>query len=160
MQLYVILIRQKTIKYKQFINFIISMEKIICSGLIKKNGKYLLVKAKVGAPKGLWNNPGGHKDDKSIEDAVKREVKEETGFDIEVGKLIGTYIFSETKKYVYETKIIGGKLECPPDEIEDAKWFTVNEIKKLKNITFGALQSAIDYSNKKFNQNYTIHRIP
>jgi len=136
------------------------MEKIICSGLIEKDGKYLLVKAKIGAPKGLWNNPGGHKDEESIENAVKREVKEETGFDVEVGKLIGTYVFGGTKKYIYETKIIGGKLMCPPDEIEEARWFTVDEVKKLKSITFGALQSVIDYSNKKFNQTYTIDRIP
>jgi 8-oxo-dGTP pyrophosphatase MutT (NUDIX family) len=136
------------------------MKKIICSGLIEKDGNYLLVKAKVGAPKGLWNNPGGHKDEESIENAIKREVKEETGFDVEIGKLIGTYIFGETKKYVYETKIVGGKLECPPDEIEKARWFTVDEVKKLKDITFGALQSVIDYSNKKFNQTYTIDRIP
>ena len=136
------------------------MEKIIGSGLIEKDDKFLLVNAKVGTPKGLWNNPGGHKDEESIEDTVKREVKEETGFDVKVGKLIGTYIFGETKKYVYEAKIIGGKLECPPEEIEEAKWFSIDEVKKLQNITFGALQSVIDYSNKKFNQTFTINRIP
>lgn len=136
------------------------MQKIIGSGLIEKDKKYLLVKAKVGAPKDLWNNPGGHKDEESIEYAVKREVKEETGFDVEVGRLIGTYIFGDITKYVYEAKIIGGNLECPPDEIEEAKWFSIDDVKKLKNITFGALQSVLDYSNKKFNQAYNIDTIP
>lgn len=136
------------------------MEKIIGSGLIEKDGKYLLVKAKVGRPKGLWNNPGGHKEEESIKDAVKREVKEETGFDVKVGRLIGTYTFGETKKYVFETKIVDGELKCPPDEIEEARWFSVDEVKKLQNITFGGLQSVIDYSNKKFNQIYTIDRTP
>jgi len=141
-------------------DYTILMEKIIGSGLIEKDGKFLLIKAKVGAPKGLWNNPGGHKDEESIKDTVKREVKEETGFDVEVGRLIGTYIFGEIKKYVYEAKIVSGKLLCPPDEIEEAKWFSIDEVKKLQNVTFGALQSVIDYSNKKFNQTFTISRIP
>ncbi len=136
------------------------MEKTICSDLIEKDGKYLLVKAKVGTPKGLWNNPGGHKDKDSIKDAVKREVKEETGFIVEVENLIGTFISGEVKKYVFKVKIIGGKLECPPDEIEETKWFSVDEVKKLKDITFGALQSVIDYSNKKFNQTHIINQIP
>lgn len=136
------------------------MQEIISSGLLEKEKKYLLIKAKVGAGKGLWNNPGGHKENESIEDAVKREVKEETGFDVEVGRLIGTYIFGNIIKYVYETKIIGGSLECPSDEIEEAKWYSTNNVKKLKNITFGARQSVLDYLNKKFNQTYTIDIIP
>jgi 8-oxo-dGTP pyrophosphatase MutT (NUDIX family) len=133
---------------------------IICSGLIEKDGKYLLVKEKVGTPKGLWNNPGGHKDKDSIKEAVKREVREETGFDVKVGKLVGTYTSSQIKKYVFEAKIIGGKLESPPDEIEEAKWFSVDEVKQLKNITFGALRSIIDHSDKKLNQTYNTNLIP
>ena len=137
---------------------------IVCSGLIEKNKKYLLVKARVDIAKGLWwNNPGGHKDEnESIKEGAKREVKEETGFDVRIGRLIGTYFFPKlgAKKYVYETKIVGGRLECPPDEIEEAKWFSVEEIKKLHNITFGALRSAIDYSNKKFGGTYRADVIP
>lgn len=133
---------------------------IICSGLIEKDGKYLLVKEKTGTPKGLWNNPGGHKDKDSIKEAVKREVKEETGFDVKVGKLVGAYTSSQIKKYVFKAKIIGGELECPPDEIEEAKWFSVDEVKQLKNITFGALRSIVDHSDRKLNQTYNTNLIP
>lgn len=135
--------------------------KIIGSGLIEKDGTFLLVKAKRGLPKGLWNNPGGHKEEEeSMEDTVKRELKEETGFDVEIGRLIGTYLFGEIKKSVYEAKIVGGILDCPPDEIEEARWFTIDEVKKLPNTTFGALQSILDYSIHKYKQSYQTEKIP
>jgi len=134
--------------------------KEIGSGLIEKDGRYLLIKAKVGVAKGLWNNPGGHQDEgETIEETAQREVNEETGFNVEVGKLIGTYT-RYAKKYVFEMRIIDGNLNLPPEEIEDAKWFTVEEVKNLENITFGAQQSAIDHSEKIFNQTYTTKRIP
>jgi 8-oxo-dGTP diphosphatase len=136
--------------------------RIICAALIEKEGKYLLVNAKMGVPKGLWNNSGGHKEEgESVEEAVIREVKEETGYDIELGKLIGTYTYKsgEGKKYVYEARIIGGKLELPEDEIEEVRWFSVDEVRKLRNVTFGAFRSVIDYSEGKFDQEYDTDRV-
>lgn len=117
------------------------MKKLIGSGLLIQNGKYLLVNAKVGAANGFWNNPGGHKDEsESIEECAKREVKEETGYDVVIKKLIGVY-FRHAEKHVFESEIVSGKLELPPQEIADAKWFTIDEVKNLKNVTFGARQS-------------------
>lgn len=133
----------------------------ICAGLLVKEGRYLLVKAKIGRPKGMWNNPGGHKDDgESIEEAVLREVKEETGFDGKIGGLIGIYVFGETKKYLYEIEILGGELKVPEDEIAEARWFTIDEIRELENITFGARQGPIDHSQGKFGKTYSSDKLP
>jgi 8-oxo-dGTP diphosphatase len=53
-------------------------------GVIKKNGKYLLTKRQ--SPKKEWNKwqfPGGGLEFfETLEDAVKREIKEETGVEI------------------------------------------------------------------------------
>jgi 8-oxo-dGTP diphosphatase len=136
------------------------MTKLVGSGLIKKDGKYLLINAKRGAAKTLWNNPGGHMDDgETIEETARREIKEETGYDIEIKKLIGTYT-RKVKKYVFECEIISGSLNIPEDEIADAKWFTVDEVKLLENITFGARQSVIDYDNNEFGKDYVTEIIP
>ncbi len=133
---------------------------MIGSGLLTQNGKYLLVKAKVGAPKGLWNNPGGHKDEgETMAECARREVKEETGFDVVIKKLIGVYSGS-VEKNVFEAEIVSGNLKLPVGEIADAKWFTIDEIKNLKNITLGARQSIFDYSVGKFNQRYQTEEIP
>ncbi|KYG33674.1 NUDIX domain-containing protein [Priestia endophytica] len=41
---------------------------------------------------GKWSLPGGNVDPgETVEDAIKREVKEETGFDVEVKQLVGVY---------------------------------------------------------------------
>jgi ADP-ribose pyrophosphatase YjhB (NUDIX family) len=138
----------------------------ICSALIVKDNKYLLVKSKTGAPKGLWNNPGGHKDEgESDEETVKRELLEETNFLIELGKLIGTYTWQKNEeeliiKKVYEAKIVGGKLFLPEEEIEEVKWFSKDEIENKDLFTFGAVKSIEDYEEGKFNQEYISNKVP
>ena len=135
-------------------------KKIIGSGLLAQNGKFLLVNAKVGAAKGLWNNPGGHQDEgETAEETAKREIKEETGFDVVIKKLIGVYS-RRAKKHVFEAEIVSGDLKLPENEIADAKWFTLSEVKKLTNITFGARQSIFDYSTGKYNQSYQTNEVP
>ena len=133
----------------------------ICAGLIEKDGRYLLIKAKTGRPKGMWNNPGGHKDEgETIEEAVQREVKEETGFEVSVGELVGIYVLGETRKSLYVTEIIGGELEIPQDEISEAKWFTIEEIRTLDNSTFGAVQGPTDHSQGNLGKTYSADRLP
>ncbi len=137
---------------------------IVSSELIIKNNKFLLVNAKVGTPKGLWSNPGGHIDEgETYEQCAKREALEETGYQVKIGRLVGTYSWKregkKTIKKVYEAKIIGGNLNLPKDEIEDAKWFSKDEIKDENKFTFGAVKSIEDYTNEKFNQIYECKRI-
>lgn len=137
------------------------METIVCAGLLEKEGKFLLVKAKIGTPKGLWNMPGGHKEEQeSHQECVQREVEEETGFIVEPQLLIGVYTHLNTKKYIYATKILGGKLKIPSDEIEETQWFTLGEIQKLKKITASTVPAVLDYQKKKFNQEHQCTCIP
>ncbi|HLD85419.1 MAG TPA: NUDIX hydrolase [archaeon] len=129
----------------------------VCSGIIEKDGKFLLVNAMRGVPKGLWNNPGGRiEEGEGLEECAKREVKEETGYDAEIGKLVGVVIYKNKKRYIFEAKILRGKLSLQEGEIEKAEWFSLEEMKKLKNITIGTLQSAEDYMKKKYNQTYNV----
>lgn len=100
-------------------------------------------------------NPG-----EDLETTARREIKEETGFVVSLSKKIGTYTRSQTVKRVYEAHITAGDLQCHPEEVAEARWFTIEEIKGLGSITFGVRKSIEDYVNGRFNQDYQISEQP
>ena len=73
--------------------------------------------------------------------AAKREVKEETGLDVEVGKLIGVYtdcdVVCANGDQVqsicigYEMTVAGGELVCDKDETLELKYFSLDNIPEL-----------------------------
>ncbi|AIQ34694.1 hypothetical protein R50345_08765 [Paenibacillus sp. FSL R5-0345] len=88
----------------------------------------------------LWSLPGGAMDfGENIEQTIIREVKEETGFDVIVNKLIGTYtdpdhIIQYTNGEVrqqfslcFECKIIGGNLTVS-SESHEVSFFKITDI--------------------------------
>jgi len=113
--------------------------KLVVSVLTKNNGKYLLVKETLEDGKEKWIVPGGKVEfGESLEDAAKREIKEETGLKIDRLKFLffkeaiyplvnyHTVIFfysANTKKSALEDDIEGKVIE--------AKWFTKKQVKKL-----------------------------
>jgi 8-oxo-dGTP pyrophosphatase MutT (NUDIX family) len=59
------------------------------SAVVERDGRILLIHK---TDNGLWALPGGgHDPGESIADTVVREVKEETGYDVEVVSIVGTY---------------------------------------------------------------------
>ena len=73
--------------------------------------------------------------------AAKREVEEETGLDVEVGKLIGVYtdcdVVCANGDQVqsicigYEMTVVGGDLVCDKDETLELKYFSLDEMPEL-----------------------------
>ena len=109
---------------------------VVAGAVIKKDGKYLLIQEKQSKAYGLWNFPAGMVDvGESIEQAAIREAKEESGYDVELIKEIDVFHTNaiDVVKHAFEAKIVGGELKIPEDEILDAKWFTFDEIKEMKD---------------------------
>ncbi len=80
----------------------------------------------------FWNLPGGGVEKgESPWQGVIREVKEETGYDVEVVGLAGVYSKPEKDEIVFsfECKIIGGKMTLN-QEAKEIKYFSLNEIPK------------------------------
>jgi 8-oxo-dGTP diphosphatase len=104
--------------------------------LVEHDGKYLLIKRKKPPAAEHWAVPGGKVEyGETLENAAIREVKEETGLDIQLGEILAiVQVFREGFHYViidFRGKVIGGKLEPKSDALE-ARFFTINEILNLK----------------------------
>jgi mutator protein MutT len=112
--------------------------------IIVCNGKILLEKRKSEPGRGKWSVPGGLVElGESTEQAVIREVKEETGLDVENPELIDVVdniIFDENGKIEYHFVIVdyfvrlrGGELKAA-DDAEELKWVALADVEKY-NIT-------------------------
>lgn len=107
--------------------------KVIVGGIIKKEGKYLLVQEAKKKCYEKWNFPAGHLDfNESLEQGAIREIKEETGCDV---KLDGVcYVANRILEddlfvmIVFNAKLINENIEFDKEEILDVKWFDYDEI--------------------------------
>ena len=100
--------------------------------IIEKDYKYLLVQQKNHESFGLWNLPGGRVEpDEDIVDAAKREVLEETGY--EVGSLEEIFEIEahEYVNHVFFGEIIDGDLKFQENEVVDAEWFSYEQIEAM-----------------------------
>ncbi len=108
---------------------------VVAGVVLKNDGKYLLVQEKQPRAYKLWNLPAGRVDvGDTIEQTAIKEAKEECGFDVRLGRKIGIFqnTATEPSRHIFEAEIIGGTLQFPDDELLDARWFTIEELKVME----------------------------
>ena len=111
--------------------------KLTADGAIIKEGKILLIERKNEPFKGKWALPGGFVEyGEKVEDAVVREVSEETGLDTKIIDIVGVY--SDPTRdprghivtVVYLLDILDGEIKGS-DDAADAKFFDLNDLPEL-----------------------------
>lgn len=120
---------------------------IIVSGFIKRENKYLLV---FDPRFCFWRVPGGRlKFGETVEEALKREMKEELNVEVEIIRFLGfgqdiVKLIEKSLKVsrvllYFECKIKKGELKPNSEEIKEIKWLSLDGIKKHENIEPGIL---------------------
>lgn len=114
------------------------MLKIIVGGIIEKDNKYLLIQEAKESVRGKWNIPAGKlEQNEYIIDGAKREIKEETGCNVLLTGILqigNKFINDDTMiSFIFSTKLLDENISYNKEEILDAKWFTYEEIKNMKN---------------------------
>jgi ADP-ribose pyrophosphatase YjhB (NUDIX family) len=84
---------------------------------------------------GLWNQPAGHVDpDESIEEALVREIREETGYvHVRIDGIARIYYFVEENmlRMVFKASVLDGETVALADDVLEARWLTRDEVEEL-----------------------------
>ncbi|MEA2460671.1 MAG: 8-oxo-dGTP diphosphatase [Actinomycetota bacterium] len=108
---------------------------IAVGAIVVVEGRLLMVRRGHEPNKGLWTVPGGRVErGESLEDAVKREIREETGLAVEVGRLAGHL------EYIGEHHLVildflaqpqDGSEPVAGDDADEVRWVPLDEIANL-----------------------------
>jgi 8-oxo-dGTP diphosphatase len=118
------------------------IQRIVVSGVVVNNGKILIVqRASNDTFPDLWEFPGGKREplEKSV-DGAKREVKEETGLDVEIDKVVGVFDYQLEKEdgirdatqINFLVRPIGPTEVKLSEEHQNFAWITEKEIDNYK----------------------------
>jgi phosphatase NudJ len=113
----------------------------VVGAILEKDGKILLVKESGSFDKGKWSHPAGWIDvgEHPVE-AMKREVREESGYGFEPTHLLGVYSLvrkdAELKigalphaiKLIFKGKILNDTPHPLEEDVTETKWFAPEEI--------------------------------
>lgn len=109
------------------------------TGILIEDNNILLVKQKV-SDKRAWSLPGGRLErGETLEQGIVREMKEETGLDVEMSRMLYVCDVGASSNTVlhitFLLKRIGGEIQLPTNELDenpigDVKFVPVSELVK------------------------------
>src|SRR5271157_2914519 len=103
-------------------------------GLIASRGRIIILKRAERMPykPGSWDLPGGHLAiGENIEECLLREVKEETGLDVAIERLLGLHksVSEPYLQALYACRLsVYRQVILRPEEHAEARWVTLDEL--------------------------------
>jgi mutator protein MutT len=111
------------------------MAQKVVAGLIKKGDKFLLVRRPLNKKRGgLWEFPGGKVEEgETLEEAIKRELKEELDIEVRVKGVLSEvkYSYPEGEIELYLLEVESNE-EPELKEAIEKRWVSVEEAEELE----------------------------
>ncbi len=108
----------------------------VTAGIIEKDGKILIARRKTGKCIGPhWEFPGGKLEPgETLEQCLKRELKEELDIEVEIGEFFASSRFfcgdNEIELMAYRVKYISGDIVL--SDHEEVQWLGLSELENYK----------------------------
>ena len=122
-----------------------------CAFVTDADGRLLLGR-RAGEPwRGYWDTPGGFLEEgEDPLDALRRELREETGLEVEVGAFVGAFTDRYgngpdapfTLNLYWTARVLGGE-ERAADDVDELRWFDPDELPPDDEIAFENVTRAL-----------------
>ena len=114
------------------------------SALCVDNGRVLLARRAHPPFEGFWDIPGGFLDEgEDPLDGLRRELKEETGLEVEPERFLGLWMdrydsdstAEATLNLYWTARVVGGQA-APADDVSELRWFGPDELPAANELAF------------------------
>ncbi len=122
--------------------------------LVRRPGEVLLVRKPIWAPNRYSLVAGFQEFGESLEETAVREIKEETGVRVHNLRYVGSQCWPFPSQLMagFVADYLGGEVEVETAELEDARWFRVDDLPSLppkRSIARYILDTALDLDKNK-----------
>jgi ADP-ribose pyrophosphatase YjhB (NUDIX family) len=98
---------------------------------------------------GYWDTPGGFVEPgESLEQCIRRELREEAAIEIEVGRLVGSFpdtygpAGDATVNAFFECRLVSGE-PAPDDDVAELRWFERDALPGHGELAFACVRAAL-----------------
>lgn len=119
--------------------------KVAAGAVVEHRGGIVLLRREIDPRAGFWVHPGGFVDrGETLEQAARRETREEVGLEVEIGRLLGAFSFADSEVVVvtFAAHVISGE-PMVGDESLEVRTFAPHEI-PWNELAFPSTRLALD----------------